>query len=123
MSTGDWSWGEGSYDGVHDDKPASAEERLWMAVVELCVHDFKIKLGHAARDISRYGRVSAHTLWELKSIRYEAKSEWFGEISDYAGIHGSIVVSYMDKQALGLGIDLKLPVLNPNEKKVKGPVL
>lgn len=106
---------------MYDDKSASAEERLWMAVVEKAVLDFRLLLKTARRDYMRYGKPSVYVLWDLKALRYELKQAWFDEIASYAGIHSSQIITFLDKEALAVGIDLNKPVLNPHP--IKGIVV
>lgn len=113
MSGSEW---RSNYDASYGSDAASPEKRLWLAVMEKTVHDFRLKIKHAQRDLARRGRVSPGTLWDLKSIRYEMKSEWFWEMASYAGMDSGKIIRFLDNEALQqVGVDLTVAVLNPTK--------
>ncbi len=100
---------------MHRDQTATPEKRLWLAVIEKTVHDFRLRLGHARRDMMRRGYVSQFTLWDLKTIRYEMQSEWFWEMASYAGMDSKKIIRFLDDEAMKVGVDVNKPALNPRK--------
>lgn len=111
MSSGEW---RSHYDGHYANDAASPEKRLWMAVIEKAVWDFRLRLKHARRDLMRSGQINSFIIWDLKTLRYEISSDWFWEMASYAGMDAGRIVKFLDKEALAAGVDLSKPALNPS---------
>lgn len=104
MSTGVWDWGCGKYDGLHDDKPASPEERLFMAVVESAVHDYRLILRSVINQRKVHGRHHPGWMRNFNKLKYEMSTEWFAEICGYIGVHHTRVLAQMEKDRVAAGL-------------------
>lgn len=107
-------WGGKDYDGVHDVKAASPEERLWMAVIETAVWDYRTVLRQVQRELKRSGGTFSWQLWrEFERLKHEFSTPWFWEICEYAGVHQSRLIGLMAREAKEAGLDLTRAVYNP----------
>ena len=98
------TWNSKDYDGIYEIKSACSEERLWMAVIESAVQDYRLILRHAKRDMERTGKYSGILYREYAKLRHEFSSEWFEQVCEWAGIHQSRLQSLMDKEAKAMGL-------------------
>lgn len=91
----------------------SSEERLWKAVIERTISDFREIFEAVRQAIAMQGTYSVQSLYAYQTMRHEISTDWFDAICDMANVSRSTVFKVLEEEAKACGMfsvePLKLP--------------
>lgn len=99
-------------DDMSNDHALTPEQKLWIAVVERSVLDFKELFERISRQIERTGVYNSHYRYEFETMRYEFEHQSFKDACDFADLQHDRVLTAFNREAKASGLfdhDVRVP--------------
>lgn len=96
-----------------DNYAISPEERLWKAVIERTVSDFREVFLAVTQAIQVQGTYSIQSLYAYQTMKHEISCDWFDVVCEMAGVSRSRVMQILEDEAKASGMFSVEPIKLP----------
>lgn len=93
-----------AFDPASEDTRSSPEQRLWFAVIEKCVCDWRELFAKITGQIKRTSTYNSHYAYDYRTFKHELEHQAFKEVCDLANFPHDKVLDLFEREAKASGL-------------------